>query len=237
MFGRASLGNYLRIVKLTSCKQDRNSRYGHIMVPIATTAAATGERDRGPRRLPRAARREQLVAAAIPVVARRGVSDFTLDEIATGADVTRNLLYHYFPRGRADVLVAVAEEAGRRLTAEWITDESVPLPERVAANVGRMVDHAAGPSDVWRIYQLAQGSNEPELRATVERFERIVIGSISRNQLGTADPPPLVEIALRGYLAFFSATLEGARTRSVPMEKVLPLLNETLSATLEAAKR
>jgi AcrR family transcriptional regulator len=232
MVGRATLGDYLRVVKLIERKRGRNSRYDRIMAPIATTA---GGRDRGPRRLPRAARREQLVAAAIPVVAARGISDFTLDEIAAGADVTRNLLYHYFPRGRTDVLVAVAEEAGRRLTAEWITDESVPLPERVAANVGRMVDHAAEPSDLWQIYQLAQGSNEPELRATVERFEDVVIASISLNQIGTAEPPPLPRIALRGYLAFFAAALDEARALSIPSATLLPFLNETLTATLDAA--
>ncbi|MEZ5073767.1 MAG: TetR/AcrR family transcriptional regulator [Solirubrobacterales bacterium] len=190
---------------------------------------------RGPRRLSRAAREEQLVAAAIPVVAEHGLSDFPLDEIAAGADVTRNLLYHYFPRGRADVAIAVAEAAGHRLTDDWITDESLPLPERVATNVGRMVEHATEPSDAWRIYQLARGSGDPALRETVDRFESVVIESISRNQLGTADPPPLARIAIQGYLAFFAAALGEARRRPVPTAELVGLLNETLAATLRAA--
>jgi AcrR family transcriptional regulator len=173
----------------------------------------------------------------MPVVAAGGLSEFSLDEIAAGADVTRNLLYHYFPRGRADVVVAVAEEAGRRLTGEWITDESVPLAERIAANVGRMVEHAAEPSDAWRIYQLARGSSDPGLRETVARFEEVVIGSISLNQLGTADPPPLARLALQAYLAFFAAALDEARTRSIPSAELLPLLNETLATALGAATR
>lgn len=172
----------------------------------------------------------------MPVVAERGLSDFSLDEVAAGADVTRNLLYHYFPRGRADVVVAVAEEAGRRLTGELITDEAVPLPERTAANVGRMVEHAREPSDAWRIYQHARGSSDPELREAVDRFEGLVIESIALNRLGTADPPPPARIALRGYLAFFGAALDEARARSMPTEELLPLLNGTLAACLEAAE-
>ena len=60
----------------------------------------------------------------MPVVAEQGFTEFSLDDVAARADVTRNLLYHYFPRGRADVALAVAEAAGHRLTDEWITDES-----------------------------------------------------------------------------------------------------------------
>jgi AcrR family transcriptional regulator len=190
---------------------------------------------RKPRRLSRAARREQLVAAAIPVVAARGLSEFSLDEVAAGADVTRNLLYHYFPRGRADVVLAVADAAGHRLTDEWITDESISLQERAAANVGRMVEHATGPSDAWRIYQLARGSSDPGLRGTVDRFEAVVIESISLNQLGTTEPAPLTRIALQAYLAFFAAALEEARVRSVSPATLLPVLNETLTAALRAS--
>lgn len=214
------------------------------MVPatIAAMASVSGAaarsrrpNGRGPRRLSRAAREEQLVAAAIPVVAEHGLADFPLDEIAARADVTRNLLYHYFPRGRADIVVAVAEAAGHRLTDDWIVDPSVPPQERVAANVGRMVEHASEPSDVWRIYQLARGSGDPALRGAVDRYESVVIESISRNQLGTADPPPLARIAIQGFLAFFAAALGEARHRSVPTAELVGLLNETLAATLRAA--
>ena len=65
----------------------------------------------------------------MPVVARDGFSSFSLDEVADRADVTRNLLYHYFPDGRSDIIRAVAEQAGHALTDDWVTDESIPLPD------------------------------------------------------------------------------------------------------------
>jgi AcrR family transcriptional regulator len=190
---------------------------------------------RAPRRLTRAARHEQLVAAAMPVVAAQGFSGFSLDEVAVKADVTRNLLYHYFPRGRADVVLAVAEAAGHRLTDDWLTDEAIPLAERLAANNTRMIEHAMKPSDAWTIYQLARGANDPELRETVDRFVGIVISATSLNQLGTADPPPLVRLTLKGYLAFFGAVLDEARTTATPPGQVLNVLNQTLVAALRAA--
>lgn len=192
---------------------------------------------RPPRRLSRQARHEQLVEAALPVLAAQGLADISLDDVAARADVTRNLLYHYFPRGRPDLVLAVVERAGRLLTDDWVTDPATPLPERLAANNARMIEHAMQPSDPWRIYRLARGSTDPELRATVDRFVGLVVSSIALNHLGTEDPPPLARLALRGYLAFFEAALDDARATGLSPGEVLPVLGGTLVAALGAADR
>lgn len=173
----------------------------------------------------------------MPLVARDGFAEFSLDEVAARADVTRNLLYHYFPDGRADIVRAVAEEAGHTLTDDWVTDESIPLPERLAINNGRMINHAMEPSDAWTIYQLARGATDPELRSTVDRFVEVVVAATSLNQLGTEDPSPLARVALKGYLGFFGTVLDEARITGTPPELVLELLGETLTAALQVAKR
>jgi len=190
---------------------------------------------RPPRRLPRSARRAQLVAAATPVAALQGLSEFSLDEVALRADVTRNLLYHYFPRGRPDLMLAVVEEAGRALTDGWVIDEAIPLPERLAMNVGRLIDHAMQPTDAWRLYRLARVTTDPEVAGIFDRFVNTVIASISLNQLGTTEPPPLARAALVGFFAFFEAALEEARAAALPRERVLAMLNETLVAALRAS--
>jgi AcrR family transcriptional regulator len=191
--------------------------------------------ERPPRRLSRDARREQLVAAAMPIVAAQGLSEFPLDEVAAAAGVTRNLLYHYFPRGRPDLALAVAQRTGQELTGEWILDDELQLPERLAANFSRMLDHAMRPSDAWRIHRMARAAAEPELLAVVERFIEVVIANISLNHLGTPSPPPLVHIALRGYVAFAETVLDEARRTGTPRERVMQLLSETLVATIQAA--
>jgi AcrR family transcriptional regulator len=200
-------------------------------------AVAKAAPDRPPRRLSRTARRRQLVDAAKPVVAAQGFSDFSLDDIAAIADVSRNLLYHYFPRGRPDVVLAVCDAAGHELTDEWITDEGMPRDERLAANNTRMIEHAMTPTDAWTIYQRARNSNDPEVRETVERFTDAVVAAMSQNHLGTPEPPPRVRLALKGYLAFFGAVLDEARTTSTPPDEVLGVLGETLFAALAAAER
>jgi AcrR family transcriptional regulator len=173
----------------------------------------------------------------MPLIARDGFSGFSLDEVAANADVTRNLLYHYFPDGRGDIVRAVAEQAGHTLTDDWVTDESIPLSERLVINNARMVAHAMEPSDAWLIYQLARGSTDSELRSTIDHFVEIVVAAVSLNNLGTEDPPPLARVALKGYLGFFGTVLDEARETGTPPEQLVDLLGETLTAALEAAKR
>jgi AcrR family transcriptional regulator len=196
--------------------------------PIGSVADA-------PRRLPWHARHEQLTAAAMPIVARHGFAEFSLDEVTSQAGVTRKLLYHYFPRGRPDVVLAVAERAGHQLTDDWIVDEDLPLDRRLTANVGRIVEHAMQPSDAWRIYRLARAASDPEINNVVERFVEVVIASISQNHLGVRRPPPLPRLAIRGYLALFESVLDDARSARVPLDAVLRMLNETLVAAVASA--
>jgi AcrR family transcriptional regulator len=190
---------------------------------------------RTPRRLSRDARREQLVLAAMPVLAEQGFTEFSLEDVATPADVTRNLLYHYFPRGRADITLAVVERAGRELVGDWLTDDDVSLPERLTANFTRMMTHAMGPSDAWRIHRRARYAGEPELDEVQARNYESVISSISLNHLGTPDPSPLVHLALTGFLAFGETVLDEARVRNTPAAEVMRLLAETLVATVQSA--
>jgi len=172
----------------------------------------------------------------MPLVAEQGIAGFSLDELARRADVTRNLLYHYFPRGRPDILIAVAERAGHELTDGWVTDESVPLQQRMAANFQRFLAHSEEPSDAWQVHRLGRASIEPELHAIIDRFEEVVVTGVSQNNFGTPDPPPIARLAIKGFIAFAEAVLDEARTKDLPRPEVLQMVAQTLGATLQAVR-
>ncbi len=188
-----------------------------------------------PKRLPRAERREQLTNVALEIAAERGYQGLELEEVAERAGVARSLLYRYFPEGRQDLYLAAADQAGRILASDWVTDDSIPLGERLARNFGRIIDHAAEPSDAWRLYRQARASADPELVAIGRRYHGVVLESISRNHLGTDRPPELVLLALHGYLAYAETILDAWRDSDVPRETITELLSRSLVATIEAA--
>ena len=55
------------------------------------------------------ARRAEIVDAARTVFLERGYAEIGLAEVATAGAVSRPLVYRYFPQGRPDLFVAVAE--------------------------------------------------------------------------------------------------------------------------------
>lgn len=98
-------------------------------------SAPAGER--GPvRRLRRADRREQILAAATRAFARTGYAATSLDDIAAEAEITRVLLYRHFD-SKSDMYRAVLERAGTRLAetvgTDHFDDSSIPALLRAAA--------------------------------------------------------------------------------------------------------
>jgi AcrR family transcriptional regulator len=187
------------------------------------------------KRLPPEQRRAQLARAALAIAAEQGHAGLSLDDVAERAGVTRNLLYHYFPRGRLDVFLAALELAGDELTGDFIVDRRQPLAERLAANAERAIEHAERASDAWLVWRHARSAAEPEIHAVRDRYRDEIVTGMALNHLGTADPPPLARVALRAYLDFHQTALDEWRGSDLDREALLALLERTLAATVAAA--
>jgi AcrR family transcriptional regulator len=188
------------------------------------------------RRLPPAERKANLAQAALEVAAAQGYANLSLDDVASRAGVTRNLLYHYFPRGRLDVFLAALGRAGEELTGDWLTDADRPLDEKLEANFLRYVDAAEQPTDAWRVLLHARATADPEIERLRNGYRDAAVASIALNHLGTDDPPPLALIALRGFVDYAETALDEWRGTDLDREAVLGLLSRTLVATVAAAR-
>src|ERR671939_572039 len=79
------------------------------------TSAASGTQSTGrPVRLPRSARRKQLLGAAQQVFVAQGYHAAAMDDIAERAGVTKPVLYQHFP-GKLDLYLALLEQASDRI--------------------------------------------------------------------------------------------------------------------------
>jgi AcrR family transcriptional regulator len=188
-----------------------------------------------PRRLSPKARREQLVEAALSIAANAGYAGLSFAAVAQRAGVTRNLVYHYFPGGRADLFQAAVHLAGRQLTGEWQTDSEIPLSERLASNLDRILDHAEKPTDAWLLHRQSRASVDPEVLEIAADYHEAALATISMNHLGTPNPPPLVRIALEGFISYGETALDAWRESEVPREELVRVLGATLVATIDAA--
>jgi AcrR family transcriptional regulator len=197
----------------------------------STAAAATTP----PRRMSPEQRREQLERVALEVVAEHGHSDLSLDEVAERAGVTRNLIYHYFPRGRADLVIAAVHRSGRELSEGWVTDPEIPHAQRLAMNFARIIDHAEQPSAAWRAMRHSRLSPDPEVQRHVNEYRDMVLEGMALNNFGTAEPPPLAKLAIKAFLAYAEEALDEWREQGLDRNAVMALLASTLSSTADAA--
>jgi AcrR family transcriptional regulator len=187
------------------------------------------------KRLAPAQRREQLVRAAMALLAQGGTEALSFDAVARRAGVTRNLLYHYFPDGLSDLLRAAADLAGQDLVAGWTTDPELALDERRARNFAAMAHHAGTPTDAWAVSRITSVSTDPAVRELNARYRGRIVEAIALNALGTTAPSPLQRAALEAYLAFAEALLDRGRERALPGEEVVGVLVAMLDATVRSA--
>ena len=188
----------------------------------AKDARRTPARD-SRRRLSRQARRDQLVSAAIPLVARNGPADLSLDEVAERAGVTRNLLYHYFPGGRSDLVSAVVEDAERQVVGSFSRHD-------LDQAISRVLDHALAPTHAWRIHRMARG-----LPALTRLAEATAAAVDALRDFAGVEASPLTDVALHGYVAYAETVLDRARVAGISRPDVLRVLTQTLAAVVAAA--
>lgn len=135
------------------------------------------------RRLPRAQRREQILAAATQAFARVGFAGTSLDDIAAEAGITRVILYRHFD-SKTDLYQAVLD----RVCALLAAHVGEQVGEFTAASIdGLLAAAAAEPAGFRLLFQHA--AREPEFRALTDRF-RAEITDIAHVQIQAvvADP-------------------------------------------------
>jgi AcrR family transcriptional regulator len=125
--------------------------------PASSARRQEGEAEVGPaRRLRRAERREQILAAATRAFARAGFTATSLDDIAAEAGITRVILYRHFD-SKADMYRAVLDRACTRLAETVGTgdygDDAIPA----------LVRAATADPDAFRLL-FRHAAREPEFR-------------------------------------------------------------------------
>jgi AcrR family transcriptional regulator len=131
------------------------------------------------RRLRRAERREQLLAAATQAFARNGFAATSLDDIAEAAGISRVLLYRHF-ESKTDLYRAVLDRAIARLTT------AVGTRDFTAASIDALLEVAAEDPDGFRLL-FHHAAREPEFRQQMDRFRNDMV-AVAHRELAAEIP-------------------------------------------------
>ncbi len=164
--------------------------------------ATSAARPRGTR-LPRQARRRQLLEAALEIFVARGYHAAAMDEIAERAGVSKPVLYQHFP-GKQELYLALLDESVEELTetvrtALLSTDDN---RQRVFATIRAYFEFVAAQSGTFRLVFESDFTNEPAVRERVERADRKcaeMVSEVIKSDAGLGDQEAhLLSIALVG---------------------------------------
>ena len=154
-------------------------------------------------RLPRPARRRQLLGAAQEVFVAQGYHAAAMDDIADRAGVSKPVLYQHFP-GKLELYLALLDESADELVAivrealSSTTDNS----ERVPATFRAFFDYVGTSGEAFRLVFESDLSNEPAVRARLDRTMQECAEMVSqfiREDAGVGDAAArLLGVALVG---------------------------------------
>ncbi len=123
--------------------------------------------------MPRVARRAQLLDSALEVFVAQGYHAAAMDDIAERAGVSKPVLYQHFP-GKMELYLALLEQSSDRIIDA--TRKALASTQdnklRVLATVQGFYDYVADAQGAFRLVFESDLTNEPAVRAQVDRVTK-----------------------------------------------------------------
>ena len=144
------------------------------------TAASGGAQTARPTRLPRSARRKQLLAAAQQIFVAHGYHAAAMDDIAERAGVSKPVLYQHFP-GKLELYLALLDTHCDAIIAQVRSAmlSTSDNKERVRGAVKAYFDFVDHESEAFRLVFESDLRNDPQVRERVERVEQGCIAAVT----------------------------------------------------------
>lgn len=181
-------------------------------------------------RLPRSARRTQLLGAAREVFVAHGYHAAAMDEIAERAGVSKPVLYQHFP-GKRDLYLALLAEHTQQLidAVRFALTSTAENKQRVAATLAAYFSFIDSESEAFLLIFESDLTNDGDVRALVDRVSSecsAMFADVIGQDTGLArQEAELLAVALAG-MAQVSARYWLQTGRAVPREAADRLISQ-----------
>jgi AcrR family transcriptional regulator len=180
-------------------------------------------------RLPRPARRRQLLGAARDVFVAQGYHSAAMDEIAERAGVSKPVLYQHFP-GKLELYLALLDESVDELvhSVSGALSSTTDNRQRVPATFRAFFDFVGGSGEAFRLVFESDLGNEPAVRQRLDRAMNACAALVSESIHEDAglgqDEAHLLGMALVG-MAHVSARYWLSTDRAIPQDAAEQLIS------------
>ncbi|HUR85258.1 MAG TPA: TetR/AcrR family transcriptional regulator [Solirubrobacteraceae bacterium] len=188
--------------------------------------------DRAYRRMQNDERRAQLLERATQLFGEHGYDALSMSQLAREAEISKALLYHYFPSKRR--LFEAALEAGAlELRERTQPDPDRPPAEQLAATLDAFLSWVQERPRAYA--KLLESAGAREVRETMAQVRAETAGRILAG-LGPAGGRPATRAAVFGWLAFLDgAILDWIEHGDMTREELHGMLLGSFAGALMAA--
>jgi AcrR family transcriptional regulator len=181
------------------------------------------------------ARRAQLLELGRRMFNERPYDAISIDDIAAAAQISKGLLYHYFP-SKKDFYVATVRAAAEEMVARTRPPDDLPAGERLERGLDAYLDFVETNANAYRALMKSGVGVDEEVSQILEDTRRAFVARIAREGLGLPELRPAVRLALRGWIGFVeAASLEWLDDLGSASAIDRALLRATLGAALTNA--
>nr|WP_225881940.1 TetR/AcrR family transcriptional regulator [Streptomyces aureocirculatus] len=183
------------------------------------------------------ARRAELIVIGRKLFADTSYDALSMDDIARQARVAKGLIYYYFKSKRGYYL-AIIEDSVADLVERAGSDTELPPTQRAHRTIDGYLRYAEHHQAAYRTIVSGGVGFDTEVHAIRDGVREAMIGTIAETAYGQRDIPPLVRLALLGWLCSVEGvTLDWIGTKEGPdgpleRDTVRDFLVRTLRATL-----
>lgn len=185
-------------------------------------------------RLSREDRSDQLLDLGAELFSSRSYEDVHIEEIAELAEVSRGLLYHYYPTKRAFFAALIRREAARMIELSE-PDPTLGVLDQLRFGVDTYLEHCRKNADGFKLVYSGWGSTDPEVQEIIHGDLRVQEDRIVAAVNPGAPEDEFLRLAVRGWLALVrSASRDWLDTKGISQSDIREMCVTTLVTTLLA---
>lgn len=152
----------------------------------------------------RVSRRQRLIDVGIELFGNRSYEEISIDDIAEAADVSKGLLYYYFPT-KHDFYASVVQYATEQLLEETQPDPDLEPIERLRVSLHAYFSYVKRHAKAYVALLRGGVGVDPEVASIVDSVRQTYAQLLLQNIPGDLALTPVQTLAIRGWIGFVEA--------------------------------
>jgi AcrR family transcriptional regulator len=187
-------------------------------------------------RLAPEARRAQLIALGVELLATRRLDELSVELIARTAGISRGLLFHYFS-SKQEFHLEVARAAAAEMIRRTAPDPARSPVDALRAALTSFVEYVEENPDNYKSLVRGAASGDADMRAIFDETRRTMARRIVEVISGQGlEVQPRVTLAIHGWVAYVEeCVIRWIDTGTVSRDELLDMLTKSLPAVALSA--